>query len=77
MMGQSASRNTRVVQLNCRAADFSLTSGFVGSKRFQSLLQQFPPQFFFLIRRNIRVTDDVNYPIAQYRAIGADHFGNR
>ena len=46
------------------------------SQRFQRLFHQFTPYFFFLLRRNIGIADDVNDAVAQYGAVGAYHLCN-
>src|SRR6266850_6976182 len=42
----------------------------------QRLFHQFAAYFFFLLRRNVGVADDVNDTVAQYDAVGTDHLCN-
>jgi len=51
---------SKLGQLAPDATACSLVSIFFCPQRLQRPMQQFPPQFFFLFRRNIRVSDDVD-----------------
>ena len=42
----------------------------------QRLLDQFAPQFFFLISRHLGVADDVDDAVTEHGSIGTDHFGD-
>ena len=58
-MGRSTSWHIRG-WANLTLTACSLVSIFFRAQRLQRPMQQFPPQFFFLLGRNIRVSDDVD-----------------
>lgn len=55
---------------------YRLAGRLVRLQLLQRLADQLPPHFFFLLRREFSVANNVNDAVAEHDSVGADHFGN-